>query len=143
MMYFWLIFGLIAIVIEWITPTALVSIWFGFAAWIAALVAWMHGNLLLQIIVFFIVSIVFIIGLRPFVKKYIHKQIVATNADRVIGATGYMTRAITPMQRGEVYVLSTYWSAVGNPVEKGKKVKILAIEGAKVVVEEIKEEDHV
>ena len=135
-MYVWLIICGIAFLVEWLTPSSLVSVWFGLAAGIVAFIPISFGW---QMVLFLILSLGFVLLVRPFIKKYIHIHVEPTNADRIIGQVGIVTREITSENWGEVYVQSSYWSATGSPVKKGNKVRILAIEGAKVVVEEIKE----
>lgn len=140
MLIVWLCIGLGAVVLELFTPTALISIWFACGAIIAGLLQLIGVDLMYQIISFFIVSFVTMFVVRPVATRYLRGNTVPTNADRMIGSIGTITKAIEDEHWGEVYVNSSYWSAVeadGNPVNKGSKVKILAIEGAKLIVKEI------
>ena len=80
---------------------------------------------------------------RPIAAKYLRGNIEPTNADRVIGTVATVTRTIDPDRWGEVYAGHTYWSAVDRDhrlIEKGSRVRVLAIEGAKLVVTEVKGE---
>lgn len=75
---------------------------------------------------------------RPIASRYLRGNIVPTNADRMIGQVGTLTKSIEDGHWGEVYILSTYWSAIScsnEPIKKGSKVKVCSIEGAKLVVE--------
>lgn len=136
----WLCIGIAAVVLELLTPTALISIWFACGAIIAGILQLLGIDLTFQIAAFFIVSLVTMLVVRPIATRYLRGNTVATNADRMIGSVGTICQAIEEDHWGQVYVNSSYWSAVevnGNSVLKGKKVKILAIEGAKLIVKEI------
>ena len=140
MLIVWLCIGLAAVIIELLTPTALISIWFACGAMIAALLTFLGVDLTIQIVAFFVISFVTMLIVRPVATRYLRGNIVATNADRMIGSIGNVTREIIDEHWGEVYVNSSYWSAVSvddKRIEKGKKVKVLAIEGAKLIVKEI------
>lgn len=136
----WIIVLIAAVILELLTPSALVSIWFAVGsacAWIATkcgLTLWP------QIWIFLGVSGICLIVARPNAVNYLRGNIIPTNSDRLIGETATITKAITRDEWGELKVRSAIWSAVelnGNPVEAGKKVKIMAIEGAKLIVKEI------
>ncbi len=140
MLIVWLCIGLAAVIIELLTPTALISIWFACGAVIAGLLGLAGIDLTYQIVAFFVVSLVTMLVARPVATRYLRGNTVATNADRMIGSIATVTREIVQEHWGEVYVNSSYWSAVsvnGEFIEKGKKVKVLAIEGAKLIVKEL------
>lgn len=144
MMLVWLGIALGAVLIELLTPTALISIWFTVGALVAALMVWLHMNVAIQCIVFVFVSVVAMLVVRPIATRYLRGNVVPTNADRMIGQIARVTKEIREDQWGEVYVLSTYWSAVSFghvTIEKGKKVKVLNIEGAKLIVEPLGKEE--
>ena len=66
---------------------------------------------------------------------------VGTNADRLIGQFGIVTKGIAdPFSVGQVKVLGETWSAQSEitPIEVGAKVEILEIEGVRLIVEERK-----
>ena len=118
----WIGIGILALVLEILTPTALVSIWIT----IGALAAWLCAALGLSWIV-----------VRPFAVKYLRGNTVPTNADRIIGETAIVVKEINEQHWGEVKVQGMVWSAVSRShevIEIGKKVRIIAIEGAKLLV---------
>ena len=91
-----------------------------------------------QVVAFVLVSLLAMLIVRPIASRYLRGNVVPTNADRMIHQIGTVTREIREDQWGEVYVLSSYWSAVSfqhETIEKGTKVKVLNIEGAKLIVE--------
>lgn len=141
MVMIWVGIGIAAVILELLTPSALVSIWFAvgaLAAWICALIGLPE---FVQIIVCLIVSVLFIVIVRPFAVKYLRGNIVHTNADRLINEQGTVTKRIGEEEWGEVKVRGTIWSAVSADhvaIEAGVKVRIAAIEGAKLLVRELK-----
>ncbi|MDP3542149.1 MAG: nodulation protein NfeD [Elusimicrobiota bacterium] len=65
----------------------------------------------------------------------------AVGAETLIGLTGEARDALDP--RGPVFVNSELWTAEAPArVEKGARVKVVAVEGGALRVEEIKEEPH-
>lgn len=138
----WIFVLIAAVIVELLTPSALVSIWFAAGsafAWIAA-----KCNLALwpQIWIFLGVSGICLVVARPKAVDYLRGNVVPTNSDRLIGETATITKPITSDKWGELKVRNSIWSAVeqdGNTVEAGKKVKIVAIEGAKLIVKEIED----
>ena len=136
----WIIVGIAAIALELLTPTALVSIWFAigaFAAWLAQLAGL---SLMTQIGICLIVAIVFIVVIRPVAVRYLRGNVVATNADRLIGDMAVVTKRIGEDTWGEVKINGAIWSAVSVDkvaIEVDRKVRIAAIEGAKLLVREV------
>lgn len=142
MLLFWIGVAIAAVVIELITPTALVSIWFACGAVIALLLELASAGLEVQIFAFVVISLVTMVIVRPIATRYLRGNVVATNADRMINEIGVVTKAISLDTWGEVRIKGTLWSAVSidsTDIATGKKVKIIAIEGAKLIVREIDE----
>ena len=141
MTLFWLILFVILSLFELITIN-LVSIWFALGALITTFVSLVTDNLMILLAVFTITSIILLLLTNPFVKKLKTREVVPTNLDRVIGKNGVVTMKIAKDCIGEVKVLGKRWSAYSDKeIEENSKVKVLAINGVKLKVEEIKESD--
>ena len=141
MTLFWLILFIILALFE-LATTNLVSIWFAIGALITTFVSLINDNLMLNLAVFTISSLILLILTKKFVKKIKNKEIVPTNLDLVIGKIGTVTEDILKDEIGEVKVLGKKWSAYSNKeIEEHSKVKVLSINGVKLKVEEIKESD--
>ena len=139
MPFIWIGFAVIMAVCEAAT-TQLVSVWFVVGAVCAALATLFTGSIAIQSVVFVSVSLISLIVTKPLVNK-IKKSSkkVNTNSDRLIGRTGVVLHDIeSPLSIGQVKVLGEIWSARSDlaPIEKDKKIKVLAIEGVKLVVEQ-------
>lgn len=139
-MEIWFLIALVMIVIELLTVN-LVSIWFAFASVVAGISTLLTDNVTIQVIVFIISSIIFLIITKPVIKKIRGKEIEKLNLDRVIGKIGIVTEDITPLEVGEVKVDGKRWSATSKEeIKKDSKVEILSIDGVKLLVRKIKEE---
>ncbi len=114
----------------------LTSIWFAAGALIALIVAiFSPENYILQIVVFIIVSVLLLLGLRPIFREYIRKNEIKTNADKLIGKTAICLKAIVDEGRGEVKIDGKIWTAISNEnINVDDKVEVLAIDGVKLVV---------
>lgn len=139
MQYLWLGVLICAIVVEVITA-GLVSVWFVPAALVAMVLALFEVPLYLQIIVFLGLSLIFIVLSRTIWKKYTSiKPLEPTNTDVLLGEVAVVTEEIDNINSlGEVKVNGQRWSARsvnGERIELGEKVKVLSIEGVKVICE--------
>lgn len=117
----------------------LTSIWFvlgGVAGLIAAVCG---GPVWLQVGLFFAVSIAALAFTRPLVVKLMKKDIKPTNADRVLNKVGRVTERIdNALPSGAVYIDGKTWtarSADGEVIELDAAVRILRMEGVKLIVQ--------
>ena len=134
----WLVLLIVFAVAEGVT-VALVSIWFMGGALAALIAALCGAELWLQVVLFFAVSILLLLGLRPLSRRLLRQKKVATNADSNIGKEAVVTERIDNLQgRGAVRISGVEWSARsadGSEIERGAVVRVLRIEGVKVCVE--------
>ena len=139
MTIFWLIAFILFVVGEAVT-VGLVSIWFALGSLGALAAAALGGGLWLQIVIFLLLSALSLMLLKPLSRKWMagHKA-ARTNADRVIGETALVTEDIdNTMATGQVRVDGQIWtarSAHGVVIPAGSRVKVLSIQGVKVMVE--------
>ena len=138
MPYIWIGIAVVMAVIETST-VQLVSVWFVIGALCAALASIFTDNIVIQTVVFVAVSLVALVITRPLVQKFKkNNKKTNTNADRVIGETGVMLSDISEIDDiARVKVRGEVWSAKTDnpPLEKGDRVRVLAIEGVKLIVE--------
>ena len=127
-------------VVEAIT-VGLTSIWFVVGSVAGLIAAICGGPIWLQLALFFVVSIVCLAATRPLVKKLLHKDVTATNADRVLGQTARVTESIdNAVPTGAVYVGGMTWTArseSGQPIPRNAQVKIVRMEGVRLFVEPV------
>ena len=124
----------------------LTSIWFVLGSVAGLIAAICDGPVWLQLTLFFVVSIVSLAATRPLVKKLMGKSIVATNADRVLGAQARVTEAIdNTLPTGAVYVGGKTWTArseSGEPIPVGTIVRVGRMEGVKLYVQPLQAAVH-
>ena len=93
-----------------------------------------------------LIAIVLLALLWPMARKHLKPKLVATNADALIGRVCLVTEAIDPLEGGRVKVGDVTWTArveSGDIIPAGSHVKIMKIQGSKVIVEQVKKEVEV
>ena len=141
MSFTWMVLFIVLILIEIFTIN-LVSIWFAIGALASFVISFWINSTTWQIATFVGVSFLSLLLTRGFVKKVRGGKIEATNLDRVIGKIGIVTEEITKLEPGEVKVDVKRWSAISSKrIKIDSKVEILSIDGVKLNVKEVKEED--
>lgn len=142
----WLVLLVVLLVIELIT-VGLTTIWLAGGALAAFILAAMGVNLWVQIIVFLIVSFLLVYFTRPFALKYLKPRQTRTNSDELIGETVKVTERIdNRAAAGRALARGMEWSAraVSDDlvIEADTLVKVLRIEGVKLIVEPIHAEQE-
>lgn len=124
--------------VEAVTIGALVSIWFALGSLAALIVSCFTPNFWVQLAVFLVVSCVAFALVRPLVKRYINPRTQRTNADRLVGQEAIVTETIDNLaSTGQASIAGQVWTARGEdntPIEAGTRVKVLRIEGVKLIV---------
>lgn len=138
----WLVIMVILIVIEFATM-GLTTIWFACGALAAAIAAAFNAGLLIQFILFILVSFAVLLAVRPIAVKYFNKDRMRTNVESMIGRQAVVISEIDNLQSvGQVNVGGMEWSArsvvdeIQIPV--GRVVIIRNVDGVKLIVEEKK-----
>lgn len=139
--WLWLAVVIITLVIEFMTAE-IVSIWFFVGSVVSLILAICKVDPAIQIIVFVLVSLLFMACVRPFIRKYIKRNEIKTNVDSFVGRIALVTEDILDGNRGVVKIDGQEWSAIAHEdILKGTKVVILSIEGNKLIVKENKNKD--
>lgn len=142
----WLIILAIMVIAE-IATMGLATIWFAGGALVAFIAALAGAPIPAQIVLFFIVSIVLLVFTRPLARKHFNSKVEKTNAESLIGEKAVVLEPINNLEAtGQVQVRGQEWTARARnnnrQIPKDEIVKIVAIEGVKLIVEEIIEEDN-
>ncbi len=136
--WIWLGFFVLLLVVE-IATMGLATIWFAGGALVAFIAAMLGANLVVQIILFFVVSGVLLAFTRPIAVKYLDTKTVKTNADRIIGEEVIVTKEYDP-KLGVYKVVheGMEWSAKTleseEELKKGDVVVVQEIQGVKLLV---------
>ena len=144
MSVFWLVAMVVLLIVEALVP-GLISIWFAIGALAALISALFHAPLWLQLVWFFAVSVLTLVLTRPFVRKYVNSRVTPTNADMAVGREAVVQERIDNLHAlGAVMLDGKVWTARmakdGVTAEAGETVRILRIEGVKLIVEKIPSE---
>ena len=138
MFYFWLALVIVLSIIE-IATTNLVSIWFVASGILAMIGSLFTDNILIQIFIFVILGVLFMILTKKVISKIIPNK-VKTNIDRIVGMKGKVIKEICPNKPGEIKVDGKIWTALSKEkIAEGEQARILEIDSTKLKVEKIKE----
>ena len=133
----WLLVAVSLLVLEFVTYQ-LVCIWFAAGAVFALFISLAGVPFSAQLAVFALVSCVALIASRPLARHVLSARKIRTNADAVVGTEGIVTESIDNLSgKGRVTAMGLSWSARsenGQPIAEKQRVRILAIEGVKLIV---------
>jgi len=140
----WIVIGIICVIIEIMSPG-----FYFFSIGIGAIITGITGRMVtsipIQIIVFAISTTISFLLMKKFSKLLLKKEDVPSNIYALQGKIGVVSKCIHPHQRGYVKIDGEEWSAVtvtqSETVEEGKVIKVISLEGNKVVVELHNEEE--
>lgn len=112
----------------------LTSIWFAGGALCAGIAAYITDKVLVQIVVFLVISIILLIITRPMAKKRFNDKLVKTNVEAIENG---ITITEVNGQGGQVRADGKVWSAVtsGEVIEKDTEVKVKEVRGVTLIVE--------
>ena len=100
----WLGILAILLVIEAIT-VGLTTVWFAGGALVACIVSWLGGGIVVQLLLFFGVSVVLLIFTRPLAVRYMNKGVEKTNAESLLGKRAVVIQPINNLaQTGQVRI---------------------------------------
>ena len=141
----WLLLAALFIVIE-IISLGLTTIWFAGGAFVAALAGLAGVSLTIQVALFLIVSIILLVLTRPIAVKYLDSKTQKTNSEALIGQKAVVLQTIDNLKtEGQVKVNGMEWTARAKTDEmvipEGEVVTILEIQGVKLIVEPVSQEE--
>lgn len=132
----WLLIAIIFGIIE-LGTLGLTTIWFALGAIVTMFFAMIGIGIVWQILIFLIVSGILLYFTRPIADKYLKIGKVRTNVDSVIGTIGLVTKQIEEFNTGQVKVQGQIWTAKsydGSVIEEGTEIKVIKVEGVKLLV---------
>lgn len=132
----WVIAAVVFSILEAIT-LGLTSLWFAMAAVVSLIAALLGAPFFVQVILFAVSSVLFLMVTKPLAKDLLKIGGERTNADSLIGERGLVTTEIMPFSMGQVKVKGQIWSALaddGEPIGVSETVIVKSIEGVKLIV---------
>jgi len=140
MAYVWIALAVVMVLVE-ITTVQLVSVWFMVGAICAAVTTIFTDSIVIQLVVFVGVSLLALVVTRPLVKRLKENRVLLrTNVDRLLGEQGIMLNPVENIHSvGQAKVLGKVWSVKTDnpPLKEGDTVRVLAIDGVKLIVEKV------
>jgi membrane protein implicated in regulation of membrane protease activity len=133
---FWLIIAVVFIIIEASTFN-LFTVWFALAAFVTMFVSIVTDLIFVQVMVFFLVSILSIYTIRNYAVKKFKATTIKTNVNSIIGKKVKVTRQIEPFKFGEVKVDGNYWTAKtldDQIIKEDSIVEVVEVSGVKLIV---------
>ena len=142
MLYLWIGFFILSVIVE-ASTMSLTAIWFMPGTLIAIVLSLLAVPVWFQVSVWLVITVVVFAATWRLSKRLRRPRVQPTNADRVIGQTGIVTEAISDRdQCGQVRVLGQVWSArtdeSADVIEAGAEVRVIRIEGVKLIVAPIR-----
>ena len=135
----WVAVVSLSLLIEFVTME-MVSIWTTVGGLIALILSALNVNLEIQLIVFFLVTIIMLLSLRKFALKHLLKNNeLRIGTSSIIGTTHKLKTAITEDERGTIKINDITWSVTtenGTQLPADTIVEIVKIEGNKLIVKE-------
>ena len=133
----WLRIFLVLLVLE-IISLGLTTIWFAGGALAAFAAALLGANIIIQAVLFLVISLVLLFVTRPIAVKYFKNNLAKTNVENVIGKTAKVSRQIDNVNSlGEAVLEGETWMARSENNEiiaEGTLVTVVAVEGVKLIV---------
>ena len=139
----WLIVAIIFGVAELMT-TSLTLVWFSIGALCMTFLSIFIESILVQIIIFAAISTVLLVIATKYLVKRDKDVKYSTNLQGIISKNAVVIEDIEPYSTGLVKLNGEEWTAVSKhevKIEKNKIVKVIAIEGVKLIVEEVSDFD--
>lgn len=137
--HIWLLAAVLLFMIE-IFMTSFIAVCVGGGALVTGVGAYFGLNVTQQLLLFAVFTLLNLIFIRPFAKKFIFKakDYVSTNADALLGKKATVVEAVDPNKiTGRVEVDGDNWKAVsfdGKTISKGQIVTIVSYDSIVLTV---------
>ena len=135
----WLAVTVVLSLIE-IFTMGLVTIWFAAGSVAAFFISLFDGPIALQVVAFLVVSITVLVLVRPIATAHFNNRLKKTNIDELIGRKLIAKEDIDNLHgKGKVDMDGSTWiarSSIDNVIiHAGEEVKVVAVQGVKLIVE--------
>ena len=138
--FVWIAIAVIFAIAEGLT-TSFITIWFTVGGAASAGAAAAGVGIALQVVIFFVVSILLLIFTRPILVKRLKLGREKNYTEQLEGKNALVIEEIKPFGTGQVKVKGIVWTAIGETDdfvgEKDTTVEIVRVEGVKLIVKAI------
>ncbi len=143
----WLILAIILMIIEILVPAFFFAL-FSFSALCSVVIAFLFPKQVYwQVGVFVVISFILTVYVRKIFIKYFAKsdKEYKTNIDSLIGKRFKLIEEVNNDEnRGAIVINGVRWRVITqdeNNIEKNQKIEIIGIEGTKLIVKKVKEDE--
>ena len=142
MIVFWLVIALIMLIVEALTA-GLTTIWFAGGALVSAISVFFGTSLIIQILIFAVISLVLLFTTRPvYLKHFKLSDMEKTNVESLVGKQVIVSETIDNLKAtGQVKVKGLEWTARAadetDIIPQGTEVTINEVSGVKLIVSRI------
>ena len=140
MQFVWLGVVVLMLLIEAAT-LGLTTIWFALGALISMVLAFLNLPLAWQILLFLVISSVLLLFTRKVAVEKLKIGKTKTNAESIIGKSGFVVAPVTEEQKGQVKIEGQVWTAAsseGAELQIDEKITVEKIEGVTLYVRRTK-----
>lgn len=134
---YWLVLFIIFVLLEIIT-LGFTTIWFAGGALVALISSLLGAHLVVQVVLFIIVSLLLLLFTRPYAKRFINNQTIKTNVDELTGKKAKVIENIDNVNSTGVVILNglewTARSVDDSVIPKNSVVVVERVEGVKLLV---------
>ena len=136
----WLLLAAVFILIE-IISLGLTTIWFAGGAFVAAIAALAGADIVIQVALFTVVSVVLLVVTRPIAKKYLDSKTEKTNAEALVGQNAIVLDEVNNLSgTGRAKINGMEWTARSKEdsvvIPVGAAAKVVNIIGVKLILEQ-------
>lgn len=139
----WFAVGLVILVLELAVP-GLILFFFGIGAWLVALLTLLFDiNINIQLLIFFISSVILLFSLRQWVRQlFTGKMGISKNDEEssgdMVGERATVVESIIPPSKGRVEIHGTNWTAESDiEIKSGDIVEIIGKKNLTLKVKKI------
>lgn len=133
----WVIAGVFFLIIEVITPNFIIGS-FALGCFGAGLTAFFVPDLTIQLVVFALTTLLFLLLIRSVSLKFLDEETARTNVDSLIGEKARVLKEVGPGEkRGRVKIGGEDWMVVSedeSSIKVDEIVEVVRVDGAKVIV---------
>ena len=132
----WFIIAIVFIVMEIFTPTFF-FLSLGIGAIMAGLLSFVSASIPFQILVFVVIAFLVFLWMKKVSGKWFDTKTDKTNVYALQNKTGIVTKTITSETKGYIKIGGEEWPATTEdekPIDTGQRVRIISIEGNKLIV---------
>lgn len=134
--YVWLGVLAVSLIVEFISME-LVSIWVSVGSLVAMILAFCKVSITIQLVVFGVVTIACILGLRRIAMKFFFRNKGKTNLDAIVGTVHKLLKKVDDDELGSIKINGVEWSVKSvndETIEAGNYVEIVSVDGNKFIV---------